>query len=164
MSAAVSADIVKLHPKLVLLSERTADTYTSQTVLVSNAQVQAGLERTIHQLESASTKVAVIGDNPTYRFYSDPTQCLAAHPSAVQRCSTGVVNTSAKWRNHQPGEVAAARAEHVTLINPIPWLCPSKRCSPIVGNLVVYLDWAHVTATYAAFLATVMGAAIKPLL
>ena len=36
------------------------------------------------------------------------------------------------------------------------YICPGDRCSPIVGNVLVYRDKHHLTATYAATLASAL--------
>jgi hypothetical protein len=36
--------------------------------------------------------------------------------------------------------------------------CTAERCPVIVGNTLVYFDWAHVTFEYSRLLAPVIGA------
>ena len=36
------------------------------------------------------------------------------------------------------------------------YLCPDGTCSPVIGNIVVYLDHDHITATYARTLALLL--------
>lgn len=39
---------------------------------------------------------------------------------------------------------------------------PENDCSAIIGKYVVYFDWSHITASYSAYLATVMGVKLQP--
>jgi hypothetical protein len=64
---------------------------------------------------------------------------------------------------HVKDELLAAKAEGVTYINPQGWLC-TKKCSPVIGNMVVYYDYLHTSATYAEYLSLVLEAKVKPLL
>ena len=127
--------------------------------LTTNAAWQAGLEETISELKSPTTKVAVIGD--VTAFTLDLPACLSAYPSAVQKCS--VQNPNLKTHQHFAAERAAASAEGVTYLDPQPWLCTTI-CSPVIGTMAAYYDKFHVSATYAEYLAGVWATALKPLL
>lgn len=156
--------INKEKPKLVILSERTTDVPSVSGSLYTSAQWKAGLKETIALLKTSTTKIAIIGDNASFANASSPVTCLSRFPTSVQTCATPLVNPSPEWADQQAAEKAAASAEHVTFINPTPWLCPKLSCSPIIGKYVVYFDWSHVTATYSAYLSTVMGNKLHPLL
>lgn len=162
-SSMISA-VVRQHPALVLLGERTSDIFTAPGTLVTNAALATGLKTTIKDLKAPSTKVAVIGDIPAFAKMEDPLNCLTLHTTNVQLCDTPLVSTQAGWITLAPGEETATKAEGATYINAAKWMCHSGECSPIIGNMPTYVDWTHVTATYSAYLATVMGTAIKPLL
>jgi hypothetical protein len=105
--------------------------------------------------------VAVIGDINTMNE-STP-QCLAAYPSAVQKCASPYPNTEPTNANQNVAEQAAAKKEGVHYLSTSKWLCTTT-CSPIVGNMIVYLNNWHITATYAAFLSKVMATDLGPLL
>jgi hypothetical protein len=153
------AGIHRLAPSLVLLADRTTYVRATRTKLITNVVWKKGEETTISSLRTPSTKVAVIGDITVFNF--NVVQCLASNPRNVQACS--VPNPNPKFSDHFAQEAAAAKTEKVPYVNPQPWLC-TKVCSPVVGNLAVYFDPAHVAATYAEFLTKLWAAAIKPLL
>jgi hypothetical protein len=48
----------------------------------------------------------------------------------------------------------------VAYVNPQPWLCTSKKCSPVIGSYVAYWDSFHITVPYAAYLTGVLGTAL----
>ena len=56
-------------------------------------------------------------------------------------------------------EQAAASASGASYVDPTPWFC-SLVCTPIIGRDIVYLDQAHVTATYARKLELVLGSSL----
>ena len=153
------AAIRKLAPQLVLVASRTTQVDGSGGSAISDATWKAGLERTISAIATKATRVAVIGDITQFSVILP--DCLAAEPTHVQGCSTPDPNT--KIPGHYAAEQAAATAEHVHYLNPQQWLC-TKVCSPVIGNMVAYYNNNHVTATYAAYLATVFGATVLPLL
>lgn len=155
----VIAAIKKFAPRFVLLADRTSDIPGPNNKPTTNAAWQAGLTQTIAALKSTKTKVAVIGD--VTAFTVPLPDCLAASPTKVQACSAP--NPNPKTYQHFAAEQAAATAQGVTYVNPQPWLCTST-CSPVIGHQLAYFDNLHVSATYAEFLSTVFGAALKGVL
>ena len=94
-------------------------------------------------------------------FNTPPPECLASYPTSVQTCSAPNPNPAQQW--HEGAEKAAAKAEKVLYVSPMPWLCTTT-CSPVIGNYVAYYDQYHLTCTYAAYLSGVLEAALKPIL
>jgi len=153
------AAVRALKPALVLLASRTTEVTGPGGAPISDATWKAGLERTITSIASKLTRVAVIGDVTQFSVLLP--DCLAAESTHVQACASRDPNP--KIPDHFAAEEAAATATHVHYLNPHKWLCAAT-CSPVIGNYAGYYNDNHVTATYAAFLSTVFGAAVAPLL
>lgn len=151
------AAIAGLKPVDVIVAERTAHLKSSPTAYFTNAQWQAGLTTSLSQLKAGGAKVVVIGDI-TVMDVSTPT-CLASYPTKVQRCANASPNPRAVDQTHLTAQKAAARAEHVGFIDPVPWLC-TRTCSPVIGTMIAYRDAYHMTNTYAGYLSRVLGAAL----
>jgi len=145
--------INKLKPRSVLLTERT----TSNTI--SDATWKAGMLATLRALAPSKAKLAIIGDVQAFGW-SVPA-CLASYPTAIQKCS--VPNPNRSVPGHESQEKSAARAVGAKYVDPTPWMC-AKRCSPVIGSFIAYWDSNHVTASYASYLARVMGTALAPYL
>jgi hypothetical protein len=157
-SAAIKA-INHLHPVLVLLSNRTSMVQSGAGTYFTDAQWKNGVRATIDQLRRPKTKVAVIGD---IVYFNEPLpQCLAANPTAVQQCAAA--NPNAASHAHESAERTEALSLGAAFINPLSWLCTST-CSPVIGSFLVYLNNAHLDATYVTFLSTVMQAALQKVL
>ena len=97
-----------------------------------------------------------------------PPQCLAANLTSIQKCT---ISDTAALQAQRTAESTAAKAEKTGYINVLPWMCSSATkpvsCSPIVGDSsggyrVVYYSTGHITETYALWLSTVLGTALKP--
>jgi hypothetical protein len=153
------SEITPLNANLVLLADRTSDIVAPGGKQITDEQWQIGLEDTIKALATKTTKVAVIGD--ISQMDSPIPACLAINPTKIQACS--VYNPNPKFTNRFKPEKAAAKATNATYINPQPWLC-TKKCSPVIGNFVVYFDQGHVTSTYAEYLTNMWAPIIKKLL
>jgi hypothetical protein len=144
--------IKKADPFLVLLADRTSDVPGANNKLIADSVWQAGLETTISEVKSTTTKVAVIGDIDAFDASEVIAECLASNSNNVQACS--VANPNPTTHEHVAAEMAAASAEHVAYLNPQPWLCTTV-CSPVIGNMVAYWDAFHVSSTYAEYLSSV---------
>ena len=153
------AQISRLNPALVLLSNRTTNMYGAHRKRFTSAQWQSGLEHTIAALKTKSTAVAVIGDITA--FTVELPNCLAAYPTHVQHCSAPNPNVLSVPR--VVAERAAAAAQSVHYIDPRPWLC-KKRCSPVIGSMAAYFDSLHVSAVYAEYLTLEFEGALKGIL
>lgn len=153
------ADVEKLSPSLVLLTDRTSAIKGVGGKAIASVTWRSGMEKTISELQAAELKVGLIGD---ITALTDPMPaCLAAHPAKIQDCSSP--NPNPGYKTHVADEEAAAKAEDVPYLNPQSWVC-TKKCSPVVGNLVVYYDSWHLSATYAEYLALLLENSVKPLL
>ncbi len=163
-NTARSGDISQINglkPRVVLLASRSAQAKSSATTFFTNAQWEVGLEKTIALLRPSKAKLAVIGDITLLNAV--PPMCLAAYPTSVQKCSVANPNPIKHNQGHQAGEKAAAAATKTLYVNTMPWLCTTT-CSPVIGSMLAYSDQWHITVTYATYLSTVFGDAIKKLL
>ena len=149
------------RPSLVLLASLTSRRYSAPGKLFTSEQWRTGLESTISKLKSKSTKVAVLGD--INMMSVSPPLCLAANPTAVQKCASANPNPNLIDDNLNSAEQSAAKVEDVRYVNTLRWLC-TNTCSPIIRNIIVYLDYWHLTATYSALLSEAMARNLAPLL
>ena len=61
-------------------------------------------------------------------------------------------------------EQGVASAYDAAFVSTSNWLCSPTACPVIVGDILVYRDANHLTATAASWLAPYLDAAIAPLL
>jgi hypothetical protein len=156
------AQLVQLHPAIIVVAsahgiEPPLDAAGNQ--LNGPARVaafQAGLVRTLAELVPAAGRVILLADTPASDV--DPPTCLSAHPQSILACSMPehvAINADFLAADH-----AVVARTRVGFIDPTTWACPSDPCPPVIGNLLVYRDSGHLTATFAASLSGRLGAAI----
>jgi hypothetical protein len=117
---------------------------------------QAGMTRTLERLIPAAGRVILMADTPTSQF--DPAVCLSAHRASVLACATPVGRAiDEAWLAVERQVVAQTS---VGFIDPTTWVCPSSPCPAVIGNLLVYQNAGHLTATFAAALTDRLGSAI----
>ncbi len=110
------------------------------------------------RLARTGAKLYLIEDSP-YQD-GDTTECLSVHPGDPGACV--VDRDSALPQPDRRRAISAAlRARGVTIVDPLPWFCTARACPVIVGDVLVYRDASHVTATYARLLAPLLGQRLR---
>jgi hypothetical protein len=149
------AAIKALHPQLTLVTSGSLSQPVTKGVAATSDQWQAGLTRTLQSLAEPGTRLVVIGDIPILA-QNDP-DCLAAHESNVRACMTPV--DQAEQGVLLGAEQAAAAASGAQYVPTAQWMCAAQ-CVPIVGNMRVYNDQYHISATYATYLSGALQASL----
>ncbi len=166
------AAINKLNPSLVIVTEAFSSMAASgggASNTITTAQWQAALKTTLKELHSKKMRKLVIGATvlSTDPGLDVPVQCLAANVTSIQTCT---FSDTAAQQAQRAAESNAAKAESARYINVLPWTCTTATkpvsCSDIIGDSsgykVVYYSTGHITETYALWLKTVLGTALKP--
>jgi hypothetical protein len=159
--AATIKRLVKERPAIILVAGTRgfASASAPGTALVGDARArawEAGMARTLARLVPAAGKVIVVADTPLSLV--DPQVCLSRNPRSVLACATPVARAiNDEWLGH---ERDAAEQAGAGFIDPSLWVCPSSPCPVVIGNVLVYRNPGHLTATFAATLAARLGDAI----
>lgn len=153
--------IVSVHPEIVLVAgTRGFATVNSSGHMLTGAARSAawhdGMIRTLDQLKAGANHVILLADTPAALV--DPPVCLSAHPNSILACATPVDKAiDADWQIAERGVVIE---EDIALIDPSAWVCPTSPCPVVLGNLLIYSDPGHITATFSAALSHRMKTAI----
>jgi len=99
--------------------------------------------------------VDVVGIRDTPRWMSDPVDCLWANPTSMDSCAVPRHQSLAAV---DPARVRPDIPSNVTLIDVNDSICDADSCPAVIGDTVVYWDLSHLSATFAAGLADVIGA------
>ena len=118
-----------------------------------------GLDQDARALRPLAPQVLVLGDTPT------PAQQRALVPVGPPRNVTRVQQHPRRRCAHgPPGRRAGGRHRPRRCFVPTAdWLCASDACPVVVGDVLVYRDDNHITATAASWLAPFVEAAMMPL-
>jgi hypothetical protein len=147
--------IRQLHPAMVVVTSASIQ-HVSADGLATSAQWETGYDATLSMLKMPDTRLVVMGDIP-YLAQDDPI-CLAAHETDASACATPVA--AAETGVLTSAEQRAAAANGAEYIQPEPWICATL-CVPIVGNMRVYDDGYHLSATYEKYLSGAVQSALK---
>ncbi|MEU3016665.1 acyltransferase family protein [Nocardiopsis sp. NPDC007018] len=142
--AAAMAELEELRPDAVLTSSTRAT--------LNGERVHDGFLDMWAWLDGLGVEVLGLRDLPRLTYQG--AECVESGP--VDRCASPV---SASQAETDP----AAEADlppNVTLMDLTDQVCPGGTCDAVVGNILVFWDHSHVTATYARTLAPAMEEAL----
>ena len=145
-----------LRPAVVILGFSREYGLPDDHVVVDGQAWMSGLAEMITTIEhDTGARVVLMGDDP-YPQQSVP-DCLSQHLGDTPPCSipkhVAFYNASGILQ-----EKAVAASTGAGYVDTDPWFCIATTCTVIVGNMLVYRDDNHITATYANWLAPVIGA------
>jgi hypothetical protein len=122
------------------------------------AAMVADLRRTWADLAAAGRRVVVVLDNPSPPY--DIIDCVATYTDRLSSCAFARAPAAAA-----SGALAQQRAllgaDGVGVVDVNDWICPAGTCPAVIGEVLVYRQSAHLTATYAATLAPRLDAALR---
>jgi len=151
------------RPAVVFVSNATDDRYEvvddgeRLDRRASSRLLESGLARTLRRLRRTGAQVVVIRD--IAEAPPDIVDCAADNLDRLSRCAFSPRREN--WRAFDAR--AARRVKGVRLVDPMPLLCP-KRCPAVIGNVLVYRNKNHLTATFARTAARWLGRRIRALL
>lgn len=109
--------------------------------------VPANLPSRIDTLVELGTQVLLVRDNPRHSW--NVFTCVEENGPLAEECRAAKSDALAPEFPALP----LSEAEEVSIADLSDYLCPQDVCEPVIGNVAVYLDDNHLTATYAATLA-----------
>ncbi|MCD0444439.1 acyltransferase [Glycomyces sp. A-F 0318] len=146
---AVVAEIGAMRPDLVF-------TYGSRVGYEAYETFPDYTDR-YEQLLATGAQVAVVRDTPSPRF--DVPMCVDLHGPASPECA---VDRGDYFEEDAFASLAVP--DGVAKIDLTDYICEAESCPPVVGNVLVYRDDAHLTNTYAATLGPYLEAALAAVL
>jgi peptidoglycan/LPS O-acetylase OafA/YrhL len=145
-----------LHPAVVILGFSREYGIATDHVVVDGRAWLSGLADMITTIKKdTGAQVVLMGDDP-YPQQSVP-DCLSQHLSDAEACA---VPKHYPYYNPSgiPQEQAVAASTGAGYVDTDPWFCSLSSCSVVVGNLLVYRDDNHISASYASWLTPAIGA------
>ncbi|MFD7024955.1 acyltransferase family protein, partial [Promicromonospora sukumoe] len=106
------------------------------------------------RLAEAGIRVVTLRDNPRFGF--DVPACVEEAPAAGCSRPRGEVFSAVNPVREAPG--VPESAVHLDLTR---YICGQRRCEGVVGNVLIYRDDNHMTATYATTLARPLHQALR---
>jgi hypothetical protein len=153
---AAVVNALRADPPDLLVTSGVADEAWDGTGAASEPLV-AGYAARWRSFADEGVPVLVLGDSPVSPDELDV--CAAWHPHDLDTCTFPMAPAVDKSGLPVQREAAAEAGGGVRLLDLTPWICPGGQCPVVVGHVAVHRPGDHVTATYAATLAPVVGEA-----
>jgi len=155
-SRALLDRLVSEPPDYVLTSQGNA-TALDERGQPSVEEMVLGLQTTWAALTAKGSKVVVIADNPypgrhVYKCVDQHRQRLSACTYRRELYSESAAPTQHLAVRGQPG---------VEIVDLFDAICPTERCAPVIGNVLIYRQGSHLTATYVKTLAPRLARALS---
>ena len=122
----------------------------------SQAAMEQGYASYWSALGDAGVGVVALADTPAPGF--EVYECVSEHPDQLSECSFDRNDGSGTPALRQ----AATRIPIAAFVDMNDWICPISRCPPVIGNVLVYRQTSHVTATYVETLAPALKRRLEP--
>ena len=106
------------------------------------------------ELTSRGTKVVVIADNPSPGM--EVYECVAKNPTQLSVCAFDRNRSGAARIQHD----AVKGQSGVSIVDLADAICPTDRCAPVIGHVLVYRQGSHITKTYIETLTPRLAAAL----
>ncbi|WP_182976826.1 acyltransferase family protein [Arthrobacter cheniae] len=123
------------------------------------AAMAEAFQRSWRPFTQRGVPVAVIRDTPAPDI--NVPDCVAVNSTSLTKCS--VPRREAADDKGVAQLRAAGSLPGVTSIDLNPFICPAEQCPPVIGDVLVYRDTDHLTATYVESLADRLEASLETL-
>lgn len=140
----MTEEILKRKPQTVVLIATVAQARSN------DERVDPSLDETVRRLTEAGVQVIGLRDNP--RFEYNIYECAQKAGADKSSCARPA---SDKYAAENPAKEIfdKYRNQGAVMVDLKDVYCPDGMCSPVVGNIYVYIDDNHVSKTYSRTMA-----------
>ena len=155
--ASVIAALEALHPDLVVMSGYRYQAAPGTEGRSPDQVWRDGTDLTVSKVKPLAQHVLLLGDSATPALLVP--YCLANNLTYVPLCMA--TREQATRPSRLEVERAVAEKYDIDFIPTSDWMCTDALCPVIVGNVLMYRDDSHLTATAAEFLAPYVELALR---
>lgn len=144
-------EVLAMKPDLVI----TTSTRTSADPAVAEV-LDGSWVSEIRTLNDAGIKVVAVRDTP--RFEMSVPECIEQHLADLEVCA---VDRSAVFADPNPTDAISGELPNTKFLDFSSYYCPAGKCEAVIGNVIVYLDTNHPTATFMRSLTPIFAQEIE---
>ena len=143
----------------MIANTRSVSKNAASDPLLNQQELADGLARQWNKVTRSGAQLLAIKATPIFKF--DVAECVSAHPDKIEKCGRAREDV---LRTTDAIPLAVEKANNAVIADMTDFICHPSRCEPIVGNILVYRDQHHLTATYAKTLAPFVADKIDAML
>ncbi|TQM45279.1 acyltransferase family protein [Pseudonocardia cypriaca] len=149
-NAAAADEIRAMRPDAVV-------TLASRDVRVGQTeQTPAGFVEQWRRLDAEGIPVLALRDNP--RFDHSVPDCVQTRPDDIDGCG---VDRAQVYAPTPPWANLPDIPPNVSFVDIADAVCTADRCPPVIGNVFVYMDDNHLTASYSTSMSNLLANRIE---
>jgi peptidoglycan/LPS O-acetylase OafA/YrhL len=148
------------HPHLLIVASTAYDPGGSDVGLDSDTVWHRGLEKTLSEVRPSADQLLIIGDTPLPAH--EVPNCLTANPRNVRYC--GAQRSKAIDVSRLQLESDLATQHNGTFVSVSDWLCGTSACPTILGNIIMWRDNNHISATMSKYLEPLVESVVAPIM
>jgi len=157
---AVIEQIEQLHPDLVVMSSYRYKQVGAAAGRDPDTVWAEGIDVTVSKVRPLTDHLLLLGDTATPLDWVPP--CLAGNLSNVPSCMNS--REGAVRPDRLAVERDVAERYDADFVPTSDWMCTDSHCPVIVGDVLMYRDTSHLTATATLYLAPFIDATLKEIL
>lgn len=146
-------ELVEEKPDVVFTTANTSDIEQSN-------DIPKGFVAQWERLEEAEVEVLALRDNPW--FSKDIPSCVEENKNNLDECGgtkEELLGETVPWDDREK-----EMPENVTFTDFNDYICDDGQCDPVEGNVLIYRDAHHLTATYSRTLGPFVREKLMPIL
>ncbi|WP_312197192.1 acyltransferase family protein [Stutzerimonas chloritidismutans] len=152
--------LIQINPDIVISSQSIRHVAAGvKNNVESKTRLGEALASLYSDLISRGSMVIAIRDTPW--MAKDIPECMSVEGRVVRDCSTSREDALLEY---DPVVMAARSVPGVNLFDFTDAMCEDSICPAVIGNVLVYRDRHHLTATFAKTLAPALDAKLRSLL
>lgn len=121
-----------------------------------STEVSQGFLKVWEPLIAKGTQVVVLKDTPNW--LEDPLTCISQQQGNYSACD---VAQDVVFQTPDLEYLAAQNVDGVATVDMTSYFCSDSKCSTVVGGVIVYSDFHHVTATFSKSLSVPLAMALE---
>lgn len=156
----VAARVEQIRPDLLIVGSTSYSPGGDDVGKDSDAVWRRGLTATLDVMRPSAGKLLIIGDTPL-PAHQVP-NCVLRVPGNLHYCGQTRADGVNRSRLDLERQIAAEYdGQFVSVTN---WVCGTSFCPVVLGNILIWRDNNHVSATMSRYLAPFMAAVLVPML
>ena len=121
-----------------------------------SSQITQGFLQVWEPLLAKGTQIVVLKDTPNW--LEDPLTCISQQQGSYSACD---VAQDVVFQTPDLEFMAAQNVDGVMTVDMTSYFCSESKCSTVVGGVIVYSDFHHMTATFSKSLSVPLARALE---
>ncbi len=153
-------DLLRSDPPDIMFTSQAGSRAVAGDVEQERLAMIDGMLRAYEMISDAGVEVVLLLDNPHPGF--TVYECVAENPEDLGTCTFS--RDRAMTSGGRSVQLEVAEAGPFRTVDLLHKICPTETCLPVIGNVLVYRQGSHLTASYVETLVSPLAVELEPYL